>query len=87
MAIEKQSQIRELYEFRHFKDDSAGNEPFDYENKLLPTMMSSAMYKNDTTAEFLENFQKLKVWMLESTLVVRNFFNYTVDKYYNKHVN
>jgi len=85
--IDKQSQITELYEFRHFHDDTAGNDAFDYENNLLPTMMSSAMYKNPTTREFLDRLQKNCVWMLEATLVIRNFFNYTVDKYYNKHTN
>jgi hypothetical protein len=87
MAIERKSQITELYEFRHFHDDNAGHEGFDYENNLLPNMMSDVIYRNDTTRGFLNELQKLHVWMLESTLVVRNFFNYTVGRYHNKYSN
>jgi hypothetical protein len=85
--IERDSQIKELYDFRHFNDNNAGKEPFDYENKLLPNMMSRVMFKNDTTRAFLELLQKKNVWLLEATLVARNFFNYAVGKYYNKWTN
>lgn len=87
MAIEKESQIKELYEFKHFHDDNAGHEPFDYENRLLTDTMSNTIFKNDTTRGFLEHLQKMHVWALESTLVVRNFFNFSVNKYYNRHTN
>jgi len=87
MAIEKETQIKELYEFRHFHDDNTGHEPFDYENKLLPSSMSNVIFKNGMSRGFLERLQKMYVWSLESTLVVRNMFNFSVSKYYNKHTN
>jgi hypothetical protein len=85
--IEKELQIKELYEFRHFHDDFGNNKPLDYENKLLPLIMTDSMFKNNKTRIFLEKLQKLFIWNLESILVLRNFWNYTVGKYYNKHIN
>lgn len=85
--IEKESQIKELYEFRHFHDNYGDNIPPDYENKLLALNMSDSMFKNNKTRNFLEKLQRLFIWNLESTLVLRNFWNYTVGKYYNKHIN
>jgi hypothetical protein len=85
--IEKESQIKELYEFRHFHDDFGDNTPPDYENKLLPNTLSDSMFKNDNTREYLDKLQVMYNWALESTLVLRNFWNYTVHKYYDKHLN
>lgn len=84
--INEELQIKELHEFRHFHD-KGGAKGFDYENELLSKMMSNVMFKNEFTRNFLNKLQKRYVWMLESTLVIRNFFNYTNSKYYNKHVN
>ena len=84
--IEKERHIRELYDLKHRKDNLK-NVGFDYENKLVEKMTSGYLLHNDTTYEFLEWLQKLSVNMIESNLILRNFWNYTVDKYYNKHNN
>lgn len=85
MSIEKNTEISELYNFRRFHDKSTKSSA-DYENELLNNMLSRNMFKNNITNEFLNQLQKNIIWMLESTLVVRNFWNYTVNKYYNKYI-
>lgn len=85
MSIEKNTEISELYTFRRFHDESS-KKSADYENDLLNHLLSRNMFKNNITSEFLTQLQKNIVWMLESTLVIRNFWNYTVNKYYNKYI-
>jgi hypothetical protein len=84
--IEEQKHIKELYELNH-RHDYNPDKRFDYENNLYKKAFSHYIFGNDTTNEFLIRLEKMTVWMHESTLVVRNFWNYTVDKYYNKHRN
>jgi len=45
------------------------------------------MFGNKHVAEFLKKLQKSTTWLIDSTLLIRNFWNYTVDVYYNKHNN
>ena len=84
--IEKSKNVSELWYIKH-RNDKATYTGFDYENKLYSVTMSNLMFDNDILNEFLQYHQKQAVWMLESTLVIRNFWNYTVDKYYGRHIN
>lgn len=84
--IERESQIKELYDLKH-RNDQDINVHFDYENKLLEKMLPSYIFRNEIMNEFLMKFQKLLVWMYESNVVIRNWYNYTVPRYYNKHNN
>lgn len=85
--IERESQIKELYDLKHRKDDDP-NIHFDYENNLITKIMPEYARRNDTVNEFTTKyFQKLLVWGIEANLVLRNFYNYTVSKYYNGHSN
>ena len=84
--IEKQSQIKELYELKH-RNDNEIHTHFNYEDNFIRKSMSKYIYGNDNMYEFLTYMNGLFVWMIESTLPIRNFFNFTVDKYYNRHSN
>lgn len=84
IMIEKESQIKELYELKHRKDKELYTH-FDYENNLILKTMSKYIYRNDNMFNFLNFLKKQWVWMIESILPLRNFYNYTVNKYYNKH--
>lgn len=83
--IEKDMHVKELYELKHMNDDIETG--FDYEDGLLRTSFSNVMFKNNTTYTFLTKIKDLIVYSIESNLVARNWFNYTVSKYYNKHNN
>jgi len=84
--IDRKSHIPDLYDLKH-KNDSVADNGFDYENKLFSKLFSNVLYGNNKTKDFLDMLQYNAVWMIESVLPIRNFWNYTVDKYYNKHNN
>lgn len=84
--IERESQIKELYDLKHRKDNEI-HVHFDYETELLNKMMPEYARRNDTVNDFCLRIQQLFVWGIETQLPLRNFYNYTVDKYYNKHPN
>ncbi len=81
----KEISIPELYLARHKYDSKKIS--FDYENKLLDKSISPVMFKNDNTSGFLNLFQKLLVFNINSILELRNAFNHTVNKYYGDHSN
>jgi hypothetical protein len=84
--IERESQIKELYDLKHRKDNEIHTH-FDYEAELLNRLMPEYARRNDNVNEFCDRLQGIFVWGIESNLVLRNFYNYTVGKYYNKHSN
>jgi len=84
--IERESQIKELYDLKHRKDKEP-NIHFDYENELLNKMMPEYIRRSDNVNQFTLQLQKLMIWGIEANLIIRNFYNYTVDKYYNRHAN
>lgn len=84
--IERESQIKELYDLKH-RNDKELHTHFDYENKLLEKMLPAYIFKNPTMNEFLIKLQKLMVWTYESNVVVRNWYNFTCGKWYNKYNN
>ena len=81
--IERERHIKELYDYRHRKDDIVKGA--DYENNIYKRTLSDVLFRNENLAAFLEQLRKPTVFMIESVLVIRNFFNYTVDKHYDKH--
>ena len=83
--IERDMQIKELYELKHMNDKIESG--FDYEEGLLKTTFSNVMFQNEMTNGFLNKIKSLLLYTIESNLVARNWFNYTVNKYYNKHNN
>jgi hypothetical protein len=85
--IEEKKHIKELYDLKHRHDTDIAKYRFDYENSLFKKTMSELLFRNDITNQFLIYLQEMQILMFESVLVVRNFWNYTVDKYYNKHSN
>ena len=84
--IEKGKHIPELYELYHRKDKLLHINS-NYEEQLLNKTLSNVMFGNPILKNFLTYLQKNIVFMIESNLIIRNLFNYTVDKYYNKHNN
>lgn len=53
----------------------------DYENKLITKLLSNMSFKNSFMSEYLYKIEKLFIISLESNLIVKNWFNYTKDKY------
>jgi hypothetical protein len=84
--IERESQIKELFDLKHRKDNDL-HLHFDYENELMDKMMPEYARRNTTVNEFVLRIQKLFVWGIETQLTIRNFYNPVVHKYYNRHNN
>ena len=84
--LEREKHVRELDFIKH-RNDKLKHEGFDYEKNLYSRIFSSAMFGNPTMQTFLTYLQKQTSCMLESTLVVRNFWNYSVDRYWKNHNN
>ena len=84
--IERESQIKELFDLKHRKDNEI-NQHFDYENELMNKMMPEYARRNNTVNEFIIRIQKLFVWGIETQLTIRNFYNFSVSRYYNRHPN
>lgn len=83
--IEKDMQVKELYDLKHMNDQIETG--FDYEEGLLRTSFSNVMFQNEMTNGFLNKIKSLLIYSIESNLVARNWFNYTVSRYYSKHNN
>jgi len=83
--IEKDTQIKELYELKHINDSIETG--FDYEENLIRNSFSNVMMKNQMTWDFLNKIKSLLIYTIEANLVARNWFNYTCHKYYSKHNN
>ena len=84
--LDRESQIKELYDLKHINDDEI-HTGFDYEENLMSKSLSNVMFQNETTRTFINKIKPLYLNMIESNLIIRNFFNYTVSKYYNRHSN
>ena len=84
--IEENSQIKELYDFKH-RNDSYNNRGYNYEERFVENLTSSYLRSNPTNYNFLKQMEKYYVLSLETLLPVRNFYNFTVNKYFNKHSN
>lgn len=82
--IDREMHVKELYDLKHSQDYEIHTH-YDYEYTFLNKSMSNVMLQNDVTDTFLKKTQELMMLMMESPLILKNFWNYTVDKYYNRH--
>ena len=83
--IEKDLQVKELYDLKHMNDNI--NKGFDYEEGLMRTTFSNVMFQNQMTSDFLGKIKSLLLYTIESNLIARNWFNYTVSRFYSNHNN
>lgn len=82
--LDKELSIKEMYDIRH-KHDNNPNRGFDYENNMFKKTLSPVMLRNENNSGFISYLQDMMVTLFESTLEIRNLFNYSVSKYYNGH--
>ena len=53
------------------------------ERRLILVIELTYIFKNNLTNDFLYKLEKLYIITLESNLVIKNWFNYTKEKYNN----
>jgi hypothetical protein len=76
------TQLPELNYMKHRHDDN--NEYVDYESMLLDSSLSPYMFQNNVMNGFLTSLQTLTSIVFDQMNVMKNWKNYTVDKYYYK---
>lgn len=84
MGLEKDIEISETYDLKH-RFDSKTNRHYPWENDLLKKTTTAYIWKNTNMHEYLTKIQSILVLMVEQMNYARNFFNFTVHKYYNDH--
>lgn len=85
-SLEKNIHIPELYDLNHRHDNELHNSQT-YKDKILEKSLSKNLYQNDKTAGFLDRLQPMVIQMINSNVILRNWFNPTVSKYYDRHNN
>ena len=75
--------LPELHFLKHRHDDEELY--VDYESKILDSSLSPYMYKNNLMNSWLKKMQPLVSLLFDQMNVMKNFRNWTVDKYYYKH--
>ena len=84
MYYEEQD-LPELHYMKHRHDND--NQYISYENKILDKTLSPYLFNNDLMNSFLKKLQRPVSILFDNFNIIKNFKNYTVDKYYYKHKN
>lgn len=83
MALYKDQHIPELFEMKHRNDDFVSG--YDFQDTILTNSLSSYSMYNENTNGFITKLQKIIYHFFDQFNIMRNFKNWNVDKYYNKH--
>jgi len=75
--------LPELHKLKHRHDDF--DDYVDYEKTILKSALSPYLYNNDLMNNFLNRLQPLVALLFDQMNIVKNWRNYTVDKYFYKH--
>ena len=84
--LQRQQQIPELY-FLKTRFNNNPNRHFAWEDNILKRTLSPHMFNNPQMQHYLLQLEQLVSLLIESVNIVRNYFNISVDKYYNDHWN
>jgi len=85
MLYDKQY-IPELNAFYHKNDDVKKNY-VDYQNQILDKTLSPYMYSNSMMSSFLTQLNPMISLFFDQFNILKNYKNFTVNKYYYKHTN
>jgi len=75
--------LPELHTLMHRHDNNRNY--VDYEGKILKETLSPYIFENDLMNNWLNKMQPMVALLFDQMNVIKNFKNYTVDKYYYKH--
>ena len=78
--------IPELNKFFHRNDD-LNLKYMNYENVILNKTISPYIYGNTMMDGFLNRLNKLVALFFDQFNIIKNFRNFTVDKYFYRHTN
>lgn len=81
----KDSKIDVIYNLKHHHDDD--RDFVDYEKNILISKVSPNLIGNNKMYSFILYLQKIVYLFYDNVNLIKNWKNYTVDKYYYKHKN
>ncbi len=81
----KDSKIEVLYKMKHHYDDDKYF--IDNENNILTSKVSNNLLDNNKMYTFILSIQKVVYLFYDNVNIIKNWRNYTVDKYHYKHKN
>jgi hypothetical protein len=79
----EEKDLPELHYMKHRHDDD--KDFVDYEKTILNNSLSSYLFNNNIMFNFLTALQRPVSMLFDNFNIIKNFKNYTVDKYYYKH--
>lgn len=85
-SLENDVHINELYILSHRHDNELHNATV-YKEKLLEKSLSRNLYNNDNMNGYLNLLQPMITHMITTNSMIRNWFNFTVSKYYDRYNN
>jgi hypothetical protein len=85
-SLERDAKINEIYDLQHRHDNELHNAT-EYKTKSLSKSLSNVMFSNDITSNFINMLQRNVSLMITSNTIIRNWLNWTVSKYYDRHNN
>ena len=81
----EEKDLPELHYMKHRHDDD--KDYIAYEGKILDKTLSPYLFNNDLMNSFLKKLQRPVSILFDNFNIIKNFKNYTVDKYHYKHKN
>jgi len=78
--------IPELNQFYHMNDDTNKNY-VDYETEILNKSLSPYIFNSPIISSFLDKLRLLISLFFDEFNIIKNWRNFTVNKYWYKHVN
>ena len=76
--------IESLYNRANTRLTRLKNTGFDYQGKIFEKSISPYIMGESKRREILNEFEKLIYFMIEKVKYIKTFYNYTVDKDYNR---
>lgn len=73
-----------LYDLANSRNEQINSLGYNYEGKILRNTLSSYVYADPQRAAFLDNFESVLFFLVESVKLIRTYYNYTVPKNYRK---
>lgn len=85
-SIENDVHINELYILSHRRDKELHNATT-YKTDLISKSISPNLFKNNNMFGFLNLLQPMVYHMIASNSLIRNWLNFSVNKYYDRYNN
>lgn len=73
-----------LYDVPSHRLDRLKNTGYKYEGTIFQKTMSPLIFADPTRRDILNEFEKLILFLIQKTKLIKTFYNYTVPKDYTK---